>query len=71
MSLFKRIITVSKNNFSNKASNIFNTKLNLYEYFKLPIYKRIQIKNEKKDINLNLYEYFKLPVDKRKNYNMF
>ena len=47
MSLFKRIITVSKNNFSNKASNIFNTKLNLYEYFKLPIYKRIQIKKEK------------------------
>tara|TARA_B100000524_G_scaffold348412_1_gene252874 strand:- start:608 stop:850 length:243 start_codon:yes stop_codon:yes gene_type:complete len=52
-------------------------KVDLYEYFKLPVEERIkidkkelQIKKEKK-ILINLYEYFKLPADKRKYYKIF
>ena len=73
MLLFRGINLLNKRNLSSyKTNNIFfNTKLNLYKYFKLPIEKRIQVKidkKNKKDINLDLYQYFKLPVEKRKDF---
>ncbi len=67
----RRVIPIFKRNLSKKKINPFDTQINLYEYFKLPIDKRIQLNKEKKDFNLDLYDYFKLPIDQRKDYKVF
>ena len=69
MKLFLNKLIYLKNNksFSNVKQLTSKTKnLDLYEYFKLPLEKRIKYEN--KEINLDLYKYFKLSPEERKNY---
>ena len=56
---YKSISNVKQ--FTNKTKNF-----DLYDYFKLPLEKRIRY--EKKEINLDLYQYFKLSPEERKNF---
>ncbi len=67
----KQVIPMFRRNLSKKKINSFDPPINLYEYFKLPVDKRIQLNKAKKDLNLDLYKYFKLPIDQRKDYKVF
>jgi len=73
MKLFLNKLIYLKNNksFSNVKQLTSKTKnLDLYEYFKLPLEKRIKYENEEinLDFDLDLYKYFKLSPEERKNY---